>query len=264
MRFDGVRLGNKCLCASLLEVVPWQMSLCKCQFIKAVPISWVLDTCLTHQLPLKVVPSYPMQDCDEKCVQIDRFVLWLSPLWGSPPIHMQSWRDVPRTLQLTGFCPIYPHGSWKKPNSFTQILFHTSRITLENNLWHQQVTEVLNKPRSAAKVEMREEGISQQVFEKMYQKKDGTCRNVPWAHLHFRHSPGSVITAMRLFFRMYSLYLDIALCLGKWNWSILKKISFIFSVVPDGDTTQELYLEKVSLSDDTIIVGTYVLCWCVF
>lgn len=32
-------------------------------------------TRLTHQLPLKVVLSYPMQGCDEKCVQIDRFVL---------------------------------------------------------------------------------------------------------------------------------------------------------------------------------------------
>lgn len=241
------------------------MSLCKCQFIKAVPISWVLDTCLTHQLPLKVVPSYPMQDCDEKCVQIDRFVLWLSPFWGSPPIHMQSWRDVPRTLQLTGFCPIYPHGSWKKPNSFTQILFHTSRITLEYNLWHQQVTEVLNKPRSAAKVEMREEGISQQVFEKMYHKKGWHLQKCAMSTLTFQAFTRQYDYCNEtLFFRMYSLYLDIALCLGKWNWSILKKISFIFSVVPDGDTTQELYLEKVSLSDDTIIVGTYVLCWCVF
>lgn len=92
MRFDDVRLEDKYLCACLLEVVPWQMSLCKCQFIKAVPISLVLDRCWTHQLALRLVLNYPMQGCDEEYVQIDRFVLWaVSIMRKSPPtIHMQS------------------------------------------------------------------------------------------------------------------------------------------------------------------------------
>lgn len=92
MRFDDVRLEDKYLCACLLEVVPWQMSLCKCQFIKAVPISLVLDRCWTHQLALRLVLNYPMQGYDEEYVQIDRFVLWaVSIMRKSPPtIHMQS------------------------------------------------------------------------------------------------------------------------------------------------------------------------------
>lgn len=102
MRFDDVRLGTKYLCACLLEVMPQQMSLCKCQFIKVMPISLVLDSRWTHQLGLKLVLSYQMQGSDEKYVQIDRLVLWaICPLSfhseEGHPICMQSWRDVPWT-----------------------------------------------------------------------------------------------------------------------------------------------------------------------
>lgn len=94
MRFDGVRLEDKYLCACLLEVVPWQMSLCKCQLIKAVPMSSVLDRCWTHQLTLKLALSYRMEGCDERYVQIDKFVLWALTLLRKLPYlcaELEGW-----------------------------------------------------------------------------------------------------------------------------------------------------------------------------
>lgn len=161
-----------------------------------------------------------------------------------------------------------PRGSWKKPNSFIQVLFYTSSITLENSLWHQQLTEVLNKLRSVSKVEIRKEGISQQVFEKVYHKR--TPLHLQKYVIYELTCISGIHQAVWLLqwdfvFWMYSLYLDIVLCLGKWNWSTLKKISFLFSVVPDSDTTKELYLEKnLSLGGGIIFARTYVLYWCIF
>lgn len=185
------------------------MSLCKCQFIKAVPISLVLDRCWTHQLALRLVLNYPMQGCDEEYVQIDRFVLWAVSIMRKFPPHHSYAELEGCALNITAnrFLPHATTWLLKKNKFFIQVSFDTSSITLENSVWYQWVTEALNKLRSAAKVEIREEGISQQVFEKVYQKKkplagasepEEMCHI--WAHLHFRHSPGSVITAMRLCF----------------------------------------------------------------
>lgn len=111
-------------------------------------------------------------------------------------------RLMPHTLQLTVFCCMQPHRSWKKPNSFIRISCYSSSITLKSSLWRRQGTEAMNGLRSAAKVGMREEDISQQFFEKVYQKKEPLAPAVMchmWACVRFRHLPGSGITGNETF-----------------------------------------------------------------
>lgn len=105
----------------------------------------------------------------------------------------------------------------KKPNYFIQLSFYTSSITLGNSLWHQEVTEVLNKLWSVAKLEIGEGGTSQQV----YQNKEAPCtyRNVPCTStLAFQAFTRQCDYCNETsFFRIYSLYLDIDPRLGKWK-----------------------------------------------
>lgn len=173
------------------------------------------------------------------------------PRSDKAPIRMQGCGDVQLSISCLGCYSVQLHCSWKKPNSLIQVLFYPGSITLQSSLWHRQVTEAANGLRSAAKVGTREEGISQQVFEKIYQKKEplapaAMCHM--WAHMRVRHLSGSGTTGNEtFFFRMYSLYLDITLLRKLWNWSPLKKVRFVSSVVPDNDITRELYLLKIYL-----------------
>ena len=120
------------------------------------------------------------QICPLGCHCSDKAPHSYAELQGCAAQHL-----VPRTLQLTVLCSVQPHRSWKKPNSFIQVSFYTSSITLKSSLWHRQVTEALNGLRSAAKVGMREEGIFQQVFWEIISKEEApcTCSYVPYVSM---------------------------------------------------------------------------------
>lgn len=54
-----MRRGDRRLCRRLAAVTPWQVSLCKCRFVPAVPA--------TPQLLLKHVLHYPTQGSGKTC-----------------------------------------------------------------------------------------------------------------------------------------------------------------------------------------------------
>lgn len=191
------------------------MSLYKCQFIKAVPVSSVFNRCWTHQLLFKLVFNYPTQGYNKKMCS-HRQICPLGCHCSDETPHLYAELQgcaaqclMPRTLQWTGSCSVQPHRSWKKPNSLILVSFYASSIILKSSLWCWQVTEAVNGLRSTAKVGMREEGISQQVFGKVSQRKEtpslaAVCHM--WAHMQFRHLPCSGITGNEaFFFRTYSL-----------------------------------------------------------
>lgn len=124
-------------------------------------------------------------------------------------------RLMPHTLQLTVFCCMQPHSSWKKPNSFIRISCCSSSITLKSSLWRRQGTEDLDL--------LQRWGWGKKTFLNKFLRRCIRRRS----HLHLQlcamceHVCISGIyqavglLAMRLsVFRTCSLCLDVTLCSG--------------------------------------------------
>lgn len=71
---------------------------------------------------------------------------------------------MPRTSEQTVSCSMQPPHSWEKPNSF-QVSFHTRNCSEKQSLSNSRLG------RTQMGVERREDGISQQVFEQVDQRR---------------------------------------------------------------------------------------------
>lgn len=210
------------------------MSLYKCQFIKAVPVSSVFNRCWTHQLLLKLVFNYPTRGYNKKmCSHRQICPLGCHCSDETPHLYAElqgcaGQRLMPRTLQWTGSCSVQPHCSWKKPNSLILVSFCTSSIILKSSLWCWQVTEAVNGLRSAAKVGMREEGISQQVFWESISEEGDSCTGscVPHVSTHAIQAFAMQWDYWQwdfLFQNVFTVVRHYSLLKKLWNWSPLKK-----------------------------------------